>query len=87
MGNPAMRLGNFVAYWTSAAAMIAAIDALVGAATVALLLKLAAGAGLAISLAAGAIFAAAVLAAFFYYQRRRIVELTWLAKETHAGPV
>jgi len=87
MGNPAMRLGNFVAYWTSAAAMVAAIDALVGAATVALLLKLAAGAGLAISLAAGAIFAAVVLAAFFYYQRQRIAELSWLAKETHAGPV
>ena len=87
IGNPAMRLGNFVAYWTSAAAMVAAIDALVGAATVALLLKLAAGAGLAVSLIAGAIFAAIVLVAFYFYQRKRIAELSWLAKETHAGPV
>jgi hypothetical protein len=85
--NPAMQLGNFVAYWTSAAAMVAAIDALVGAATVALLLKSAADASLATSLIAGAIFAAAGLAAFFYYQKWRFAELDRLAKLTHAGPV
>lgn len=83
-GNPALRLGSFVAYWTSAAAMIAAIDALVGAAGVTLLLKLTAGAGLALSLLAGAIFAAIVLAAFFYYQRLRIAEVTRLAGQVHA---
>ncbi|HET7715609.1 MAG TPA: hypothetical protein VFK86_08265, partial [Bauldia sp.] len=75
MGNPALRLGSFIAYWTSAAAMIAAIDALVGAAGVALLLKLAAGVDLWPSLLAGAVFAAGVLAAFFYYQRFRIAEV------------
>ena len=84
LGNPALRLGSFVAYWTSAAAMIAAIDALVGGAGVTLLLRLAAGAGLGLSLLAGAVFAAAVLAAFFYYQRLRIAEITRLAAQLHA---
>jgi hypothetical protein len=80
-GNPATRLGSFIAYWTSAAAMIAAIDALVGAAAITLLLKLGAGAGLPISLLAGAALAVVVLFAFFYYQKLRIIELVRLAGE------
>jgi hypothetical protein len=79
--DPALRAGSFLAYWTSAASMVAAIDALVGAAAVTLLLRLGAGAGLLISLLAGGALAAAVLVAFFYYQRRRIFEVSRLAKE------
>jgi hypothetical protein len=77
--NPATRLGSFVAYWTSAAAMVAAIDALVGAAAVTLLLRLGAGAWLFVSLIAGATFAVAVLIAFFRYQKQRVRELARLA--------
>jgi hypothetical protein len=77
--NPATRLGSFVAYWTSAAAMIAAIDILVGATAITLLLRLGAGVGLLVSLLAGAGFAAAVLIAFFRYQKQRVRELVRLA--------
>jgi hypothetical protein len=49
-----------------------------------LLLKFAAGTGLGPSLLAGALFAAVVLVAFFYYQRLRIGEVTQLAAEMHA---
>jgi hypothetical protein len=79
--NPATRLGSFIAYWTSAAAMIAAIDALVGAAATTLLLRLGAGVGLLPSLIAGAAFAAALLIAFFRYQKQRVRELVRLANE------
>jgi hypothetical protein len=79
--NPVTRLGSFVAYWTSAAAMIAEIDALVGAAATVLLLKLGADVGLLMSLVAGAAFAAVLLIAFFYYQKRRVIELNRLASE------
>jgi hypothetical protein len=77
--NPATRLGSFIAYWTSAAAMVAAIDALVGAAAITLLLRLGAGAGLFVSLLAGGGFAAALLIAFFRYQKQRVRELVRLA--------
>jgi hypothetical protein len=79
-GNPALRLGSFVAYWTSAASMIALIDALVGAAAVTLLLKLTESANLALSLAAGLLFATAFLLAVFYYQKMRIAEVDRFAR-------
>jgi uncharacterized membrane protein len=79
--NPALRLGSFVAYWTSAASMIAAIDALVAAAGTALLLHLAAGIGLPLSIAIGAAVAIGLLVAFYQYQKLRIAELDRLATE------
>jgi hypothetical protein len=51
-----------------------------------MLLKLAAGASLTVSLIAGDIFAVHVLVAFFYCQKLGIVELARPAKEMHAGP-
>jgi hypothetical protein len=86
ISNPSIRLGSFVAYWTSAAAMVAVIDALVGASAVTLLLKLGADLGLLTSLLAGGAFGVAVLLAFFYYQKLRIAELNRLAKEVQAYP-
>lgn len=82
-GNPALRLGSLVAYWTSNASMIAAINALVGGAAVTLILQLAAGTGLLIALFAGAAFAAVVLAAYFRYQKLRIAEITAFAAQAH----
>jgi hypothetical protein len=84
--NPALRLGSFVAYWTSAASMIAAIDALVAAAGTALLLHLAAGIGLPLSIAIGAALAIGLLVAFYQYQKLRIAELDRLAKEAIGEP-
>jgi hypothetical protein len=84
-GNPATRLGSFVAYWTSAAAMLAVIDALVGAAAIALLLKLGAGSSLWLALSIGGLFGAVVLVAFFRYQKMRVRELSRLAREALAG--
>jgi hypothetical protein len=81
-GNPALRLGPMIAYWTSIASMIAAIDALVGAAAVALILRLGASADLSVALLLGAGFAAAVLGAYYFYQRFRIAEIdTFTAEE------
>lgn len=80
--NPGLRGGSFVAYWTSAASMIAAIDAVVGASATAMLLRLGIGLGLLPSAVAGACFGAALLGAFFYYQKLRIAEISRLATET-----
>jgi hypothetical protein len=74
-GNPALRLGSTIAYWTSIASMIAAIDALVGAAGVTLILRLTEAAGLSVALLVGAGFAAVVLGAYLSYQKFRIVEV------------
>lgn len=81
--NPALRLGSLIAYWTSNASMIAAIDALIGASTVTLILQLAAGTGLLIALFAGAGFAVIVLAAYFRYQKMRIAEIMAFAAKAH----
>jgi hypothetical protein len=72
--NPALRLGAFVGYWTSAAAMIAAIDALVAAAGIALVLHMAAGLHLLASIGIGGAAALALLVAFHLLQRARIAE-------------
>jgi hypothetical protein len=84
-GNPATRLGSFVAYWTSAAAMLAVIDAIIGAAAIALLLRLGAGSSLWLALLLGGLFGAVVLAAFFRYQKLRVRELSRLAREALAS--
>ncbi len=73
--NPALRLGTFVAYWTSAAAMIAAIDALVAGAGITLLLHLGAAFDLVAALIFGAAVALGLLVAFYYLQKLRISEL------------
>jgi hypothetical protein len=79
--NPALRLGLFVAYWTSAAAMIAAIDALVGAAGIVLLLHLAVGINLIVAILTGVAVALALLAAFHYLQKMRIAESDAYARD------
>jgi hypothetical protein len=72
--NPATRLGPFVGYWTSAAAMIAAIDAVLAAAWIVLLLRLGAGLGLIVAIPIGAAVALGLLVAFHYLQKMRIAE-------------
>jgi hypothetical protein len=72
--NPALRLGLFVGYWTSAAAMIAAIDAVVAAAWIVLLLHLGAGFGLVVAILIGAAVALGLLVAFHCLQKMRIAE-------------
>ena len=84
--NPALRLGNFLGYWTSAASMIAALTALIGAAGLALLLRLVAHVDLMLSLAAGAVLAFALLSTFHRYQKLRIAESDRFAHETAGIP-
>ena len=79
--NPALRLGPFVAYWTTAAAMIAAIDALVAAAGIVLLLHLGTGFNLAIAILIGAAVALGLLVAFHYLQKMRITESESYARD------
>jgi hypothetical protein len=79
--NPALRLGVFVAYWTSAASMIAVITALMAAAGVTLLLHLGAEATLPVALAAGGVLALALLLAFHQYQKLRIAEVDEFSRE------
>jgi fatty acid desaturase len=78
---PALRLGPFLGYWTSAAAMIALINALVGAAGLALVLHLGAGWSLPLTLTLGAVLAAVVLVLFHLYQKQRIAENDRFARE------
>jgi hypothetical protein len=82
--NPALRLGEFLAYWTSAAAMIAAINALVGGAAVTLILHLAFGLSLVLGIALGAVATIAVLIGFYQLQKLRISEADRFAHETAA---
>jgi hypothetical protein len=79
--NPADRLGTLVAYWTSAASMIAAINSLVGAAGLTLLLHLAFDRGLLASIAAGAAAAIALLFGFHQLQRMRVTEIERFARD------
>ena len=79
--NPSLRLGAFFGYWTSAAAMIAAINAFIGGATLALLLCLGLGASLVPAIAAGALLAAGLLVLFHLLQRMRIAETDRFARE------
>jgi hypothetical protein len=79
--NPVLRLGMLVAYWTTSAAMIAAIDAFVGAATVALILHLGAEVDLVGAVAAGAAVLVGLLLGFHYLQKLRIAENDRYAKE------
>jgi hypothetical protein len=79
--NPALRLGTLIAYWTSAAAMIAAIDALVGAGAIALILLLGADLNLFLALAAGAVVLVGLLLAFHWLQKLRIAENDRYARE------
>jgi hypothetical protein len=79
--NPALRFGAFVGYWTSAAAMIAAINALVAAAATTLILHLGLGVNLVVAIAAGAILALALLFGFHQIQKLRISEADRYAEE------
>jgi hypothetical protein len=79
--NPADRLGTLVAYWTSAASMIAAINSLVGAAGLTLLLHLALERDLLASIAAGAVAAVALLFSFHQLQRMRVTEIERFARD------
>lgn len=80
--NPALRLGEFVAYWTSAASMIAVINTLIAAAGVTLLLHLGAGMHLFIALAMGAALALVLLVVFHLYQKLRIAEVERFSRES-----
>jgi hypothetical protein len=79
--NPALRLGLFVAYWTSAAAMIAVIDALLAAAGIVLLLHLGTGFNLTVAILIGAAVALGLLVAFHYLQKMRIAESDIYARD------
>lgn len=79
--NPADRLGTLVAYWTSAASMIAAINSLVGAAGLTLVLHLALERDLLASIFAGAVAAVALLFAFHQLQRMRVTEIERFARD------
>jgi len=79
--NPALRLGPFLGYWTSAAAMIAAIDAFVGGAAVTLILHLGLGWHLWLALAIGAALIVGLLMVFHQYQKIRIAENDRYARE------
>ena len=77
--NPALRLGEFVGYWTSAAAMIAAIDALVGAAGI--VLHVGTELSQVVAILIGAVVALALLIAFHYLQKMRIAETDAYARD------
>jgi hypothetical protein len=79
--NPATRLGFFVGYWTTAAAMIAVIDAMVAAAGVVLLLHLGTGLNLIVAILIGAAAALGLLVAFHYLQKMRIAESEAYARD------
>ena len=72
--NPSLRLGAFFGYWTSAASMITAINALVGAAWLTLLLNLVLGLNLPIAIVTGLLAALAMLFLFHQLQKMRIAE-------------
>jgi hypothetical protein len=71
---PSIYAGPIVGYLTTAATMLGAINALVAAAAVALLM-VELGSGLLAALALGALIAIVVMAALYVYQHRRITEL------------
>lgn len=73
-GEPSLRIGPFAGYLTTAAMMVATINALVAGAGVAYLVDLLGG-RLGWAFAAGVAGVAAVLTPFFLYQRWRIDEL------------
>lgn len=81
VSNPDLRLGAFFGYWTSAAAMVATIDAFVGAGTLTLILHLGLGWNLWIGLVVGAVFCASVLSLFHQYQKLRIAENDRFARD------
>ena len=81
VSNPDLRLGAFFGYWTSAAAMVATIDAFVGAGTLTLILHLGLGWNLWIGLAVGAVFCASALSLFHQYQKLRIAENDRVARD------
>ena len=72
---PSLRAGPLIGYLTTAAIMIASINAIVGAAGVSLLVQHVLAVALFPALITGAIFAAIFLGLFFVYQRSRISEL------------
>jgi hypothetical protein len=72
---PSLRVGPLIGYLTTGAIMIAAINAIVGAAGVSLLAQYLLAVPLFPALITGAIFAAICLVLFFIYQRSRISEL------------
>lgn len=84
--NPAIRLGAFLGYWTSAASMTAALTALIGGAGLTLLLRLVAHLDLTWSLLAAAMLAFVLLYAFHRYQKLRIAENQRFAHETAGLP-
>jgi uncharacterized protein (DUF2062 family) len=76
---PALRIGPLIGYLTTAASMIASINAIVAGAGVALLLYRSFGGDVTVPLLIGGACAAVLLALFFFYQRYRIADLvdTW----------
>lgn len=77
---PSLRIGPLIGYLTTAASMIAFINAIVAGAGLTLLAQRALGAGVAVSLLLGAVGAAMPLALFYLYQRYRIKELVNVAE-------
>lgn len=74
--NPALRLGPLFGFFTTGATMIAFIDAIVAGAGVTLIAsKLLGGDRISIPLSLGVAVAAALLAAFYSYQRWRIMSM------------
>ena len=72
---PSLRIGPLIGYLTTGAIMIAAINAMVGAAGVSLLVQHLLAVALVPALIIGAVCAAIFLVLFYIYQRRRISEL------------
>lgn len=81
VSNPALRLGSFFGYWTSVAAMVAAIDAFVGASALTLILHLGLSWSLPVGLVFGAAFLGVTLTLFHLYQKLRIAENDHFARE------
>lgn len=77
-GEPSLRIGPLVGYVTTAATMVASVNALVAGASMALL---ASGLGLLMALGAGAVVTALFFAAFYFYQRFRISDLAQTAAQ------
>jgi hypothetical protein len=81
---PALYIGPVIGYLTTAASMIACINAIVAGAGVTLLVHQSSGRNVTVALLIGGACAAILIALFFFYQRYRIADLvdTWENSKT-----
>jgi hypothetical protein len=82
---PALRIGPPIGYLTTAASMIACINAIVAGAGVTLLVHLLLGRGVTVALLIGTACAAILLTLFFFYQRYRITDLVDASEKVTAA--